>query len=58
MDPADLEAKACVELGFCDWIPRRTIRKRPRRRRGGKGGGIMEGMVVSPTAPRNEDGRF
>ncbi len=26
--------------------------------KGGKGGGIMEGTVVSPTAPRDEDGTF
>ncbi len=26
--------------------------------KGGKGCGIMEGMVVSPTAPRDKDGMF
>ncbi len=26
--------------------------------KGGKGGGIMEGTVVSPTAPRDKDGMF
>ncbi len=26
--------------------------------KGGKGGGIIEGTVVSPTAPRDEDGTF
>jgi hypothetical protein len=26
--------------------------------KGGKGGGVMEGTVVSPTTPRDEDGLF
>jgi hypothetical protein len=57
-DPTDLEAKACAELGFLQLDPKAYNQKTSPMFKGGKGSGIMEETVVSPTAPRDKDGMF
>ncbi len=44
--------------GFLQLDPKAYNQKTSPTSKGGKGGGVMEGTVVSPTAPRNEDGTF
>jgi hypothetical protein len=44
--------------GFFRLDPKGYNQKMSLASKGGKGSGVMEGMVVSPTAPRNKDGMF
>ena len=44
--------------GFLQLDPKAYNQKTSPTLKGGKGGGIMEGTVVSPTAPRDKDGTF
>ncbi len=44
--------------GFLQLDPKAYNQKLSPTLKGGKGGGIMEGTVVSPTAPRDEDEMF
>jgi hypothetical protein len=44
--------------GFLRLDPKAYNQKTSPMSKGGKGGGVIEGMVVSPTAPRNKDGTF
>ncbi len=44
--------------GFLQLDPKAYNQKTSPTSKGGKGGGIMEGTVVSPTAPRDKDGTF
>jgi hypothetical protein len=58
MDPADLEAKVLCRAGFLQLDPKMYNQKTSLTSKGGNGGGVMEGTVVSPTAPRDKDGTF
>jgi hypothetical protein len=44
--------------GFLRLDPKAYNQKTSPASKGGKGGGVMEGTVVSPTAPRDEDRTF
>jgi hypothetical protein len=44
--------------GFLQLDPKAYNQKTSPMSKGGKGGGVMEGTVVSPAAPRDEDGTF
>jgi hypothetical protein len=44
--------------GFLRLDPKAYNYKTSPTLKGWKGGGVMEGTIVSPTAPRNEDGTF